>query len=236
MTDWAEYWERRYTHGDIGWTLVPHPLVVAELALMSPETSAGPNTPGRQALDLGAGAGRHALWLARHGWRVTAVDFSASALESTRRQAAADELEVTTVLADLDSYEPRQDAFGVVLIAYVHTEPPQRAALLARAARALAPGGRLVIVGHHLDNLGRGLEGPSDPERMFTPEGLSAELPDLRIERAARVPHTVTTASGEREAYATVIRAMRATADNEHPSPPPSGPGLPHHETHQELP
>ncbi|MEU4347906.1 class I SAM-dependent methyltransferase [Streptomyces sp. NPDC023838] len=136
MTDWAEYWERRYRHGDIGWTLVPHPLVVEELALMSPEASAGPNTPGRQALDLGAGAGRHALWLARHGWRVTAVDFSASALESTRRQAAAEELEVTTVLADLDSYEPRQDTFGVVLIAYVHTEPPQRAALLARAAKA----------------------------------------------------------------------------------------------------
>lgn len=233
MTDSAEFWDRRYTHGDIGWTLVPHPLAVAELALVPPDTSAGPNTPQRMALDLGAGAGRHALWLARRGWRVTAVDFSATALERTRRQAAAEELDVTTVLADLDSHEPRQGAFGLILIAYVHTEPPQRAALLARAAKALAPGGRLVVVGHHLDNLGRGLEGPSDAERMFTPERLSAELPDLRIERAERVVHTVTTASGERESYATVIRAGRATVGQ--PGLTPSEAGLPRHETHQEI-
>ncbi|WHM40719.1 class I SAM-dependent methyltransferase [Streptomyces sp. BPTC-684] len=234
MTDSAEFWDRRYTHGNLGWTLVPHPLAVAELALVPPDASAGPNAPGRLALDLGAGAGRHSLWLARRGWRVTAVDFSATALERTRRDAAAEELDVTTVLADLDSYEPRQGAFGVILITYVHPEPPLRAALLARAAKALAPGGRLVVVGHHLDNLGRGLEGPSDPERMFTPERLSAELPDLRVERAERVVHIVPTASGEREAYATVIRASRATADR--PDLPASAAGLPHHETYQETP
>ncbi|OAR24009.1 hypothetical protein A8W25_16210 [Streptomyces sp. ERV7] len=209
MTHSAEYWNRRYTHGDIGWTLAPHPLAVAELALVSPDPAAGPAAPGPRALDLGAGAGRHTLWLAHHGWRVTAVDFSAAALQRTRRQAAAEEVEVTTVLADLASYEPPQDTFGLALITYVHIEPPQRAALLARAAKALTRGGRLVIVGHHLDNLGTGLEGPSDPERMYTPERLRAELPDLRIERAARVPHTVTTETGEREAYATVIRASR---------------------------
>ncbi|GAA0593862.1 class I SAM-dependent methyltransferase [Streptomyces crystallinus] len=207
MTDWAEYWDRRYTHGDIGWTLAPHPLAVEELALVAPD--ADPAKPGHRALDLGAGAGRHTMWLARRGWHVTAVDISAVALERTKQQATAENVEVTTVLADLDSYEPPQDTFGLALITYVHVEPAQRAMLLARAAKALAPGGRLVIVGHHLDNLGTGLEGPSQPERMFTPERLRAELSGLRVERAARVAHTVTTSTGEREAYATVIRASR---------------------------
>lgn len=69
---------------------------------------------------------------------------------------------------------------------------------------------------------------------MFTPERLCAELPDLRVERAERVIHTVTTASGEREAYATVIRADRATADR--PGRPGSETGLPHHEPYQEIP
>ncbi|MFD9796352.1 class I SAM-dependent methyltransferase [Streptomyces sp. NPDC059070] len=209
MTHSAEYWDRRYLHGDVGWTFAPHPLAVEELALVSPGPSGRPDAPGHRALDLGAGAGRHTLWLARHGWRVTAVDFSAAALERTRRDAAEQGLEVTTVLADLASYEPPPGGFGLALITYVHIEPPQRARLLARAAGALAPGGRLVIVGHHVDNLGRGLEGPSEPEKMFTPERLCAELPELRVERAARVPHTVTTSTGEREAYATVVRASR---------------------------
>ncbi|MFK8907859.1 class I SAM-dependent methyltransferase [Streptomyces sp. YS-3] len=209
MTDWAEYWDRRYTHGDIGWTFAPHPLAVAELELVAPDAPADPAVPRPRALDLGAGAGRHTLWLARRGWDVTAVDISAVALERTRRQAEEAGVEVATVLADLASYEPPRDVFDLALITYVHIEPAQRATLLARAARALAPGGRLVIVGHHLDNLGRGLEGPSDPERMYTPERLRAELPDLRVERAARVAHTVPTSAGEREAYATVIRASR---------------------------
>lgn len=210
MTDWAEYWDRRYTHGDIGWTLAPHPLAVAELTVVARDVPSGPAAARPRALDLGAGAGRHTLWLARRGWQVTAVDISAVALERIRRQTAKEpELEVTTVLADLDSYEPARNTFDLALITYVHIEPAQRAALLARASRALAPGGRLVVVGHHLDNLGTGLEGPSDPERMYTPDRLRAELPGLRVERAERVVHTVTTSTGEREAYATVIRAGR---------------------------
>lgn len=209
MTDWAEYWDRRYTHGDIGWTLAPHPLAVEELALVAPDAPSGPAAARPRALDLGAGAGRHTLWLARRGWQVTAVDISSVALERTRRQAEEAGVEVTTVLADLGSYEPPRSTFDLALITYVHLEPAQRAALLARASEALVPGGRLVIVGHHLDNLGIGLEGPSEPERMYTPDRLRAELPDLRVERAERVVHTVTTSTGEREAYATVIRASR---------------------------
>ena len=52
------------------------------------DSLAGPLPPG-EAVDLAAGEGRHALWLAGRGWRVTAVDFSAVGLERGREQAAA---------------------------------------------------------------------------------------------------------------------------------------------------
>lgn len=58
---------------------------------MTPESCLGPGvggiTPGR-ALDLGAGEGRTALWLAAKGWTVTAVDFSDVAIERGQQRAA----------------------------------------------------------------------------------------------------------------------------------------------------
>ena len=52
-------WDQRYAERDRLWSVEPNE-TVAEVV--------GPMTPGR-ALDLGAGEGRHALWLAQHGWR-----------------------------------------------------------------------------------------------------------------------------------------------------------------------
>ena len=64
-------WDHRYAERDRLWSAEPN-VTVAEVVR--------PMTPGR-ALDLGAGEGRHALWLARHGWQVTAVDFSSVGIE-----------------------------------------------------------------------------------------------------------------------------------------------------------
>ena len=57
---------------------------------------------GASALDLACGAGRHAVWLAQRGFRVTAVDFSSEALHKTEALAAG---EVRCLKVDLESPE-----------------------------------------------------------------------------------------------------------------------------------
>src|SRR5438445_8070651 len=73
--------------------------------------------PGR-ALDAGCGHGSDTLWLAAHGWQVTAVDFSASALahaRSTAEAAGADVAgRVTWVEADLTTWTPQPGHFDLV--------------------------------------------------------------------------------------------------------------------------
>jgi SAM-dependent methyltransferase len=88
----AADWEARYG-GERGLDFTPEPLLV-EVAERLP--------PGR-ALDLACGAGRHALYLAGLGWRVTAVDSSRAGIDVVRRRAA--DLVIEAVRADLEAHE-----------------------------------------------------------------------------------------------------------------------------------
>jgi SAM-dependent methyltransferase len=192
-------WDRRYGGKEFLWTAEPNRFVATELSDLP---------PGR-ALDLGAGEGRNAVWLAERGWQVTAVDFSTAGLAKGRRLAAGHGVAVDWVLADLRDYQPPEAAFQLVLIAYLHLQPADRAAVLHRAATALAPGGTLLVIGHDLDNLAQGAGGPQDPALLYTPAAIVDELPGLTVERAARVRRPVSTAEGTREAIDTLVRATR---------------------------
>jgi SAM-dependent methyltransferase len=141
------------------------------------------------ALDLGAGEGRNAIWLAQRGWRVTAVDFSDVALARARERAekAGVAERITWVEADLVDYRAPTNAFDLVLVLFVHLPGPDRGRLLARAADALAPAGTVLVVGYDTANATEGEGGVRDPERLFSPSDVVRELPELRIERAGQL-------------------------------------------------
>ena len=109
--------------------------------------------------------------------------------------------------ADLVRYEPEPAAFDLVLVVYLQIPSAERRVVLAEAASALAPGGSLVLLGHDLTNLADGVGGPSDPEVLYTPDDIAAELPDLEIEKAERVLRDV--AGADRPAIDALVRARR---------------------------
>ncbi|MET9154801.1 class I SAM-dependent methyltransferase [Streptomyces griseoflavus] len=106
-------------------------------------------TPG-DALDLGCGGGGDALWLARRGWRVTAVDVSSVAVERLTGLAASHGVEdrITARRHDLgESFAA--GPFDLVSAHYLHTPLDlDRARVLRSAAHGLRPGGRLLVVDH----------------------------------------------------------------------------------------
>jgi hypothetical protein len=143
---------------------------------------------------------------------VTAVDFSRVGIEKGRKLSAArgvDDARVEWIVADLRDYEPEPGAFDLVLIAYVQLTPELRARVLARAAAATAPGGTVFVIGHDLTNLTEGVGGPQDPDVLYTPETVSAELTGLHVVRAERVQRTVERDDGPATAIDTLVRAVR---------------------------
>lgn len=200
----ATEWDRRYDTAEYVWHTEPNQFLPGLIDGLE---------PGR-ALDLACGEGRNAVWLARQGWSVTAVDFSAVGIEKGRRLAADSGVEVEWVVADVTTWPGRVGTYDLVIIFYVQLAAPQRAAMLATAARALAPGGRFVMVAHDRSNLTDGVGGPQDPTVLPTPELIrtdlrASEAPDLVIDRAETIERAVETADGVRHAIDCVVVAHR---------------------------
>lgn len=200
----AGAWNERYATNELIWSDQPNRFVAEELA----------GRPAGRALDLGTGEGRNAVWLARQGWRVLAVDFSSVALDKGRAFAAR--LKVAHLIewqeADVSNFTPRPAHFDLVLLSYLHLPVDALATVLRNAAQALVPGGILLAVGHDRANLEQGIGGPQQPEILYEPGALRELLATagLSVSRA----ETRERATPEGVALDTFVLAVAKTEDN----------------------
>lgn len=160
-------WDERYSAPDRTPLGTPCALVVEELAKAK---------PGR-ALDLAAGEGRHARWLASLGWRVVAVDFSEAGLRRAKQLADDEGRHVDFVVADAHTFPLPPARFDLVLATFFHPRPAERPALYRRMATTLAPGGTMLLVTYDTAH-----EGPMNPDFLMDVPALAAELRDLGLD------------------------------------------------------
>ena len=199
-TEAERFWEAHYRRHERVFSGRANPLLV---------DLAQPLPPGT-ALDLGCGEGGDAIWLAGLGWRVTAVDVSATALERAATHAAeagvGDRLDFRQ--HDLTQSFP-DGAFDLVSAQYLHA-PLEFPHVLRAAAGAVAPGGLLLVVDH-------GSVSPwswADPDTRFpTSEevlsGLDLDPERWRTERADAPERRATGPNGETAIVTDNVLAIR---------------------------
>ncbi|MDB1090183.1 class I SAM-dependent methyltransferase [Streptomyces sp. ACA25] len=197
----AAEWDQRFAEKPWAWSAEPNMWVTSELS---------EEPPGR-ALDLGAGEGRNAVWLASRGWQVDAVDFSAVALQRASELAGSHRVAIHTHVADLTLFVPQAEGYDLALLCYLHLEPESMESVLHRAVTAVRPGGTLLLVGHDVSNLEHGVGGPQDPD-VLTSVALVTEAWEKRAEILfASVERREVRGEDGQSAWAldTVVRARR---------------------------
>ncbi|MDQ6524388.1 class I SAM-dependent methyltransferase [Nocardioides sp. LHD-245] len=163
---WDQHWRSERTGAPATEAVAPpNPHLLQEVGDLEPGT----------ALDAGCGAGAEAIWLASHGWQVTAADIADRALARAAERAAASGVadRVRWVHADLSRWKP-DTTYDLVTTHYAHPALPQLA-FYDRVAAWVAPGGTLLIVGHLHHDHGPGRE----PGREEPPAAASVTAAEI---------------------------------------------------------
>jgi SAM-dependent methyltransferase len=201
----AAFWDDRYGATEKVWSGEPNAVLVAEVADLAPRT----------ALDVGSGEGGDAIWLARRGWHVTAIDVSRVALDRVASRAADEGLadRVTTTPVDLFA-DPVPGTHDLVTMHFMQLPGADRPRLYRAVAGAVAPGGTLLIVGHDPEGMPPEAEHHHPADMFATADELVTELGDAlegwTLEVAERRGRDAVQPDGRpRFLYDAVLRARR---------------------------
>jgi SAM-dependent methyltransferase len=173
-----EFWDDRYGSAPQLWSGQPNAQFAAQVADLSPG----------QALEAGCGEGADAIWLAQRGWTVTGVDVSAVALERAASAArAVDEARsasgeggediarrITWQREDLLTWVPEPERFDLVSAQFMHFPPAELAAFHQGLAAAVRPGGTLLLIAHHPEDVHAQRKGR--PDLFWYAEDIAASL------------------------------------------------------------
>lgn len=168
----VDFWEQRYAGDGFAYGEAANGFLVG-LAERLPRAGA--------ALDIGAGEGRNAVFLASLGLDVLALDQSRAGLAKAERLAAGRGVKLRTACADLASYDLERDRYAVASSIFCHLPSRLRGRVLRGVAEALAPGGVLALEAYAPEQLERGTGGPKDPDMLASADQLASELEGLEF-------------------------------------------------------
>lgn len=147
--------------------------------------------PRGRVLCIAEGEGRNAVYLAKLGHEVVAVDASSVGLEKARKLARECGVMIETVVADLADYEIGDNSFDAIVSIFAHVPPAIRAPLHRRIVNGLKPGGMLVLEAYTPEQIDCGTGGPPLAELTMTLRALEQELHGLEFRHAAELRRNV---------------------------------------------
>ncbi|MUL41968.1 class I SAM-dependent methyltransferase [Streptomonospora sp. PA3] len=196
----AQYWDEKYAGRDRLFSGAPNGVLVTEAA----------DLPPGQALDVGCGEGADAVWLARRGWLVTAVDISRTALQRAAAAGADVADRVAWRRADLTAVPPPAGAFDLVSVQYFPLPRRPADTALRGLLAAVAPGGTLLVASHDPAELPPRHELGIDPNDYYQPADIAGVLgEEWRVLVEETRPRTAPAPAGTRHTRDTVLRARR---------------------------
>lgn len=180
-------WDERYGRSGFFYGTDPSDFLVARVADLP---------AGGELLCLSEGEGRNAVWLAARGFRVTGTDASPVGLAKAERLAAERGVPLTTVVADIADFDLGDARWDGVVSIWAHLPPAVRRGLHPRIARALRPGGTLLLEHYHPRQIPYKTGGPPDPTWMMTLDELHRDFAGWEVVHEAELERNVVEGAG----------------------------------------
>ncbi|AAR33901.1 MULTISPECIES: SAM-dependent methyltransferase [Geobacter] len=181
MSDVTNTWNERYDTEEFVYGREPNAFLAGVSAMMPPG----------DVLCLAEGEGRNAVFLARQGHRVLAVDASAVGLSKAARLAEEHGVRIETLTTDLADLVIEPGRWDAIVSIFCHVPPPVRRVLHRQAVAGLRPGGLFVLEAYTPAQLELRTGGPPTVELLMTLADLREELAGLEFLQAREIERDV---------------------------------------------
>ncbi|MCA9274154.1 MAG: class I SAM-dependent methyltransferase [Phycisphaerales bacterium] len=178
----TDFWNERYASNELVYGEAPNEFVALNANLI-------PNSG--TALDIAAGEGRNALYLASFGLDVLAIDQSTVGLQKAERLAKERGLTLRTQAVDLNDFSAEPESFDVITSTFAHVPQAIRAKVHTGVRSWLKPGGVFLLEAYAPDQIHRDTGGPKDPALLAPLGTILQELDGLEIVHRASIVRDV---------------------------------------------
>jgi len=167
-----DFWNDRYNDAEFAYGTEPNEFLVSEVK----------NIPAGRVLCLAEGEGRNAVFLAKQGYLVTAVDQSEVGLKKAKEFGKKKGVEIETIVADLQDFDIEPSSWDGIVSISAHLPPSIRKRLHRQVVQGLKPGGALILEAYtekQLEMAGTGGPPASQRDKFMSLSELKNELTGL---------------------------------------------------------
>jgi ubiquinone/menaquinone biosynthesis C-methylase UbiE len=162
-------WDERFSADDYVYGTDPNQFLKEQLDILKP----------RKLLMLAEGEGRNAVYAAKMGWQVDAVDFSDQARRKALKLAEKENVNINYAVCNLNDYLPEENHYDAIGIIFVHLDKPEIDKIFTYAQSALKKGGVIICEVFSQNQLGKSSGGPKDPALLYNSDEIASVFSGL---------------------------------------------------------
>jgi SAM-dependent methyltransferase len=166
-----EFWDKRYSEENFAYGKEPNFYFKQEIHKLS---------PGKLLLP-GEGQGRNAVYAAKIGWHVTAIDLSSAAKERALKLAQENNVKIEYYVTPLEKYDFRKNEFDSSALVFTHFPPENRNKIHSLIIKSLKPGGILIIEAFSKKQINNTSGGPKELSMLYTLADLMNDFKETEI-------------------------------------------------------
>ena len=167
----GSFWDERYSSGEFVYGIEPNIFFKNEIDKLE---------PGRILLP-GEGEGRNAVYAAKKGWQVDAVDFSTVAKEKALQFAKENSVSINYEISDLSEYAFKTNYYDAAAMIFLHLNPKIRTDIHNKIIQSLKHNGRIICEAYAKEQIYKSSGGPKNPDMLYSEEDLRNDFAELNI-------------------------------------------------------